>query len=121
MATDLEGMQKEIDEAIAFLRDDSEIRHKAMFGGVCSYANERVFASLSNVGLGLKLSPEDRDELLKIDGAKPVQYEPNSAPSKSYFVVPESVRKSPDAFAYWVGKSLEFVSTLLVPKKKSKS
>ena len=121
MKMEIDAMQREIDNAVALTKLDAEIRHKAMFGGACSYANERIFSLLSNVGIGLKLSPEDRDELLKIDGAKPVQYEPDSAPSKSYFVVPESVRKSPDAFASWVGKSIEFVSTLPVPKKKKKS
>ena len=80
-----------------------------MFGGACSYANDKIFASLSNVGIGLKLSPQHRDALLKIEGAKPVQYEPDMPPSKTYFVVPESVRQSPDEFATWVEKSIKFV------------
>lgn len=72
MKTEIVAMQSEVDNAIALTKLDAEIRRKAMFGGACSYANERIFSSLSNVGIGLKLSPEDRDALLLIEGAKPV-------------------------------------------------
>ena len=120
MNAELETMKIEIEEAVTLLNLDVEMKHKPMFGGVCSYADERVFASLSNVGLGLKLSPGDRDELLKIEGAKPVQYEPDMPPSKSYFIVPESVRESREQFAAWVEKSVKFVLALPAPKKKSK-
>lgn len=121
MKTEIEAMQSEVDNAIALTKLDAEIRHKAMFGGACSYANDRIFSSLSNVGIGLKLSPEDRDALLLIEGAKPVQYDPDMPPSKTYFVVPESVRQSPSEFASWVEKSVKYVLTLPSPKKKTKS
>ena len=49
---ELEGLKREIDEAVAISGRSEELMHKPMFGGVCSYADGRVFASLSNAGIG---------------------------------------------------------------------
>jgi TfoX/Sxy family transcriptional regulator of competence genes len=92
-----------------------ELGFKAMFGGAGAYAYGQIFASLSDVGLALKLSPEVQAELLKVEGAKRLQYEPNMPPSKQYIVVPASQLK-PKALGKWLKQSLEYTSTL--PEKK---
>lgn len=115
---ELEALKREIDEAVAISGRSEEMTHKPMFGGVCSYADGRVFASLSNVGIGLKLSAKDQEEALKIEGAKRLQYEESMPPSKSYIVLPATLRSSPEQFASWVDLSVKYVLTLPAPKKK---
>jgi len=80
---------------------DLELSFRPMFGGIMGYAEGKVFASLSDVGLALKLTGADRDTLLAIPGSKPLQYEPDQPPSKSYIVVPPSMLLSPEALRPW--------------------
>jgi TfoX/Sxy family transcriptional regulator of competence genes len=117
----LDELQNQLSQAVEALHLDHELVFKPMFGGVCAYVMGRVFASLSNIGLALKLPPKAQEELLKIEGAKRLQYEETAPPSKSYIVVPEPMtRNAPDLMA-WVHQSVEFVQTLPAPKPKYKS
>jgi len=84
---------------------DLELAFRPMFGGIMGYADGKVFASLSNVGLALKLAGPDRDALLAIPGAKPLQYEPDQPPSKSYVVVPEAMLSEPGELRPWTIRS----------------
>ncbi|MDR6181167.1 TfoX/Sxy family protein [Asaia bogorensis] len=91
-----------------------ELSFKPMFGGIMGYAGGKVFASLSNVGLALKMSGKDREALLALPGACALRYEPESAPSKTYVVVPESLHARPDELKIWVARSIA-----ALPAKKS--
>jgi TfoX/Sxy family transcriptional regulator of competence genes len=95
-----------------------ELRFKPMFGGIGAYADGRMFASLSDVGLALKFGEPDRTELLKLKGAKPLQYEPNAPPSKSYVVVPDSMLVDRQLLRSWIETSAAFVKTAPVKQKK---
>ncbi|HXI88121.1 MAG TPA: TfoX/Sxy family protein [Parvularculaceae bacterium] len=88
---------------------DVELQCKPMFGGIGAYAGGRMFASLSDAGLALKLCEVDRDKLLKLPGAKPLQYEPSSPPSKSYVVVPDAMLANRKTLRAWIEKSAAFV------------
>ena len=94
-----------------------ELRFKPMFGGIGGYADGRMFASLSDVGLALKLGEPARAELLKIKGAKPLQYEPGAPPSRTYVVVPDATLSDRRALQGWIGKSAVFVKSA-APKPK---
>ncbi len=83
-------LQKIIEDALGPEAVEYEIRFQAMFGGVLGYAFERPFASLYQAGIALKLSPEDRDRLIKAGGF-PLRYEPDDPPSKSYTVIPKNI------------------------------
>jgi len=85
---------------------DFDLSFKPMFGGIMGYAGGKVFASLSNVGLALKMSGRDREALLALPGACALRYEPESAPSKTYVVVPESLHARPDELKIWVARSI---------------
>lgn len=91
-----------------------------MFGGACAYLDGRVFASLSDVGLALKLAPDVQDELLKIEGAKRLQYQADAPVSKTYIVVPPDVCADEAALASWVERSLDYVKGLPAPKSRRK-
>jgi len=97
---------------------DIELRFKPMFGGIGVYADGRMCISLSDVGLALKLGEADRARLLKLKGAKPLQYEPDAPPSKSYVVVPGSMLTDRAALGRWIAASAAFART--APAKKSR-
>ncbi len=84
-------MQDKISQAAEAYDMDSKLAFKPMFGGVCAYVGGRVFASLSDVGLALKLPPDVQEELLQVPEARRLQYDPASPPSKQYVVVPPPV------------------------------
>jgi len=98
---------------------DGELTFKPMFGGVCAYVSGRVFASLSDIGLALKLPPAAQADLLALDGAKRLQYEPDAPPSKQYVVVPPAMQADTDALAVWLGRSVEYVLSLPAPKSRA--
>ena len=50
---------------------------RPMFGGIMGYADGKPFASLSNVGLALRLSGAEYAELLAQEGATALRYEPD--------------------------------------------
>lgn len=81
---------------------DMEVAFRPMFGGIMAYADSKPFASLSNVGLGLKLVGSERDAMLALPGAAPLRYEPDQPPSKSYVLVPETMLSEPDRLRSWV-------------------
>lgn len=83
---------------------DLELAFKPMFGGIMGYAEGKVFASLSDVGLALKLAGADREDLLAIAGSKPLQYEPDQPPSKSYVVVPEAMLSDGASLRTWISR-----------------
>lgn len=74
-----------------------------------AYAGGKPFASLSKVGLALKMSATLRSKLLKVPGARPLQYEPTSPPSKSYIMVPDDMLENIESLSTWVEQSIAWV------------
>ncbi|HEY1710083.1 MAG TPA: TfoX/Sxy family protein [Rhizomicrobium sp.] len=97
-----------------------DLLFRPMFGGIGAYADGRMFCSLSDVGLALKFRPDDRDALLRVKGARPLQYEPSMPPSKSYVVVPDAMLTDRKALGAWIGKSAAFVKSAPARKPKKK-
>lgn len=81
---------------------DSDVAFRPMFGGIMAYADGKPFASLSKVGLGLKLAGSERDAMLALPGAAPLRYAPDQPPSKSYVLIPEAMLSEPDRLRTWV-------------------
>ena len=101
------------------LPHDGELVFKPMFGGACAYFNGRVFASLSHAGLALKLSPKQQEQLLEI-GGRMLQYEADAPISKSYVVLPEKIWRDGEQFSIWARKSVDYVLTLPLPKRRKR-
>ena len=116
----MQTLQSQLILAAERLDPQLEIHFKPMFGGACAYLDGRVFASLSDVGLALKLAPDVQNELLQIDGAKRLQYESDAPISKTYVVVPPDLCADEAALAVWTGRSLDYVQTLPAPKPRRK-
>ena len=105
----LAPLAESVRDAADAVAPDAALRFRAMFGGATAYADDRPFASLSSVGLALKLAPADRDALLALPGAARLQYEPGAPVSRQYVVVPPALAADPDALAPWLRRSLDHV------------
>jgi len=115
----LDEMQDQLSQAAEAHTLDGELTFKPMFGGICAYVGGRVFASLSDIGLALKLPPDAQAELLSEEGAKRLQYESDAPPSKQYIVVPPPMQADPAALAAWLARSVEYVLAQPAPKPKA--
>jgi TfoX/Sxy family transcriptional regulator of competence genes len=62
---------------------DLDLRFRAMFGGILGYADGQAFASLSNVGLALKMSGAESVALSALPGVEPFATSPISPPAKA--------------------------------------
>lgn len=110
--------QEQLQAAAAHISPPVALTFKSMFGGMCAYWGELVFASLSDVGLALKLAQSDQEELLELPGTQRLRYDPQSPPSKQYIIVPLNLRKDPKALSGWLERSLVYVRDHHRPKKK---
>jgi TfoX/Sxy family transcriptional regulator of competence genes len=110
-------LKEQMERALCECSTDAQITFKPMFGGIMAYCDGKPMASLSDVGLALKLKAAEQDELLAIPGAKRLQYEPSLPPSKQYIVVPDGFLQDPNALAPWLDRSAAFVASLPAKKK----
>jgi TfoX/Sxy family transcriptional regulator of competence genes len=96
---------------------DLELGFRPMFGGIMGYAAGQVFASLSNMGLALKMTGADHAALSEVPGVKPLRYEPDDPPSKTYLLLPGAMLSDPDSLRSWMARS---VSGLKPATRKSR-
>jgi TfoX/Sxy family transcriptional regulator of competence genes len=94
-------------------------RLKPMFGYPVYFINDNMFIGTHQDNLFLRLSEKDRAALLREnDEAHPFEPLPGRV-MKDYVVLPESLVGNKAAFAEWLRKSAEYVSSL-PPKKRKK-
>ncbi len=98
---------------------DRPLDYRAMFGGILAYVDGRPLASLSDVGLALKLTGSEHAAFVEA-GAVPLRYEPDSPPSKTYLVVPEAMLGDADALRAWVVRAIDDVRAAPVKKKRQR-
>ena len=84
---------------------DLELGFRPMFGGIFGYAAGQAFASLSNVGVALKMTGADHSALSAVPGVKPLRYEPDDPPSKTYLLIPDAMVSDPDGLRSWIARS----------------
>ncbi|WP_044564397.1 TfoX/Sxy family protein [Azospirillum sp. B4] len=96
---------KDLQATLATAVPDLELTFKPMFGGILAYAEGKPVASLSDVGLALKLAGADQAALLALPGAKPLRYGPDQPPSKTYVVVPDALLADAPALRNWVRRA----------------
>ena len=118
MAHDPKELQKILQAAAP---PDLELTFRPMFGGILAYVEGKAFASLFDGGLGLKLAGADHAEFSALPGAKPLQYEPNSPPSKSYVVVPEAMLADPAALRPWIVRGAAGLKHIVKKPRKAKA
>ena len=100
------------------LPEDPRVQARPMFGNLAGFVNGNMFIGLFGSAVFVRLSEEDRAELLKEDGA--AIFEPQSGrPMKEYVAFPEGWRRRPKTVRKWVGRSLDWVAEM--PPKTSKA
>jgi TfoX/Sxy family transcriptional regulator of competence genes len=82
-----------------------ELSFRPMFGGIFGYAAGQAFASLSNVGLALKMTGADHAALSEEPGVQPLRYEADDPPSKTYLLLPDAILSDPDTLRTWIARS----------------
>lgn len=98
---------------------DLELGFRPMFGGIFGYAAGQAFASLSNAGLALKMTGVDHAALSEVPDVKPLRYEPDDPPSKSYLLLPDAMLSDPDSLGPWIARSAKGLKpTTKTPRKK---
>src|SRR3989449_8903716 len=101
----------------SILPDDPRVTVRLVFGNAAAFVNRTMFVGLWGNDLFLRLSDEDRKELLKNEGA--TNFEPmKGKPMKGYILIPRTWKTQPQTLRRWVARSLEWASEL--PAKKSK-
>src|SRR5688500_8963490 len=117
----LKPMQSAMERACPEPPEQIDLTFRPMFGGMGVYAHGRIFASLSDVGLALKLAAEHQSALLDNEPeAKRLQYTPDMPPSREYIVIPPAIVDDADRLGAWMERSIDYVKTLPIKKPKSK-
>jgi TfoX/Sxy family transcriptional regulator of competence genes len=113
-------LRDQLEAATDLMDPVPDVTFKAMFGGYGVYVDGRIFATLSNVGLALKLPPDAQAELLALPGAARLRYEPDAPESKQYVVVPETLRADPEALQPWAERSITHARTQPPPRPRKR-
>lgn len=85
-----------------------DVRARRMFGGMGIYTGERMFAFLVDEEIGLKLSPIDLEEAMKLPGAGELRPEPDAEPMREYVKMPREILDNYDSFVVWVERSANY-------------
>jgi TfoX/Sxy family transcriptional regulator of competence genes len=85
-----------------------DVRARRMSTGMGVFTGEKMFAFLYGEEIGLKLSPEDLNEAMKLPGAGPVQPDPSAEPMREYVKLPKEILDNFDQFRAWVEKSANY-------------
>ena len=97
------------------LPEDSRVTLKPMFGNLAGFVNGNLFSGLYGDDMFVRLSGENREDLLKVRGTS--IFEPmKGRQMKEYVILPKSWIGQREMVRAWVTRSLESVSKL--PKKK---
>lgn len=97
---------------------DDRVTIRPMFGNISAFVNGNMFFGLFGSDLFLRLSAEERADLLKNKEAS--MLEPmKGKPMKDYVVVPKTWRDRPETMRSWISKALES-SSKLPPKNMKK-
>jgi TfoX/Sxy family transcriptional regulator of competence genes len=96
--------------------DDPRVEVKPMFGNLGAFVNGNMFLGLFGSDIGIKLDRDDRDTLLREEGAGP--FGPAERPMGGYVTLPAAWRANREALELWVGKSLATVAALPPKNKK---
>jgi TfoX/Sxy family transcriptional regulator of competence genes len=101
--------------------DHPEVVVKPMFGNLGAFVNGNMFAGLFGPTIGIKLSPEDREELASSE--RTVPFGPAERPMGGYTGLPEMWNEEGDGddarAKAWIHKAFEYISTL--PPKEPKA
>ena len=93
------------------------VTSRVMFGQLAGFVNGNMFLCLFGDRIAVKLSEQQAEELLTIEGAGP--FEPmEGRPMKGYVWLPKAWHHDEAQAAEWVERSLAYVGSLPSKEKK---
>ena len=123
---DMPKMQKSPPDLVArfdaIAADFPRAERRLTFGYPCLYVGGNMISGLFEDRWHVKLGPEQRHELEAIPGAKPFEPMPGR-PMTGFTLIPRSVVEDDDEIRRWVGRAVDYGTTLppKVPKSKAKA
>jgi TfoX/Sxy family transcriptional regulator of competence genes len=93
---------------LAALPRDPRVTQLQMFGGIAVKANGRLFGGLFGRSIIVRLSPEDRERALALDGAAPFDPMGNGRGSRETIAMPEAVMDEPEELRDWLARALAY-------------
>jgi TfoX/Sxy family transcriptional regulator of competence genes len=101
----------------SLLPEDPRITPRPMFGNISGFVNGNMFSGLFGNDIFVRLSEENRRELLAEKGAS--YLEPmKGKPMKEYVVIPNTWMKKPETIRLWLSRSLDSTGKLPTKTKK---
>lgn len=94
-----------------------EVELRKMFGYPCAFRRGQMLSGVFQDHIMLRLSEEDRVELLKLPGAKRFEPIPGRV-MREYVELPADVMRAPATLKQWVKRGLAYVETLPPKVKK---
>jgi TfoX/Sxy family transcriptional regulator of competence genes len=104
---------------IGALPKDPRVRTINMFGGTAALVNGNMFGGTFARSAIVKLSPEDHEAALALDGAEPFDPMGNGRVMSNTVLLPESVMDEPNELEDWLARAFAYSSTLPPKKKKA--
>ncbi len=95
---------------------DPRVERRKMFGYPAAFVAGNLFMGLYQEALILRLSDDDRESFLKIEGASVFEPMPGR-PMREYVVVPSRMVDRETSLAGWIRRSLEYVTA--IPSKNT--
>lgn len=100
---------KLVDRIRDALPADPPVREVTMFGGLAFMVNEKMVVCVrSDAELLVRADPEQADELLSREGARPAEMGAGRPMSKNWISVDHEALQSDEDLDFWVGVTLEY-------------
>src|SRR5262245_26976020 len=96
---------------------DPRVSVVRMFGGGAGLVNGNMFAGLFARSIIVKLSREDQERALALDGTVPFDPMGNGRVMKDTLLLPDDVMNEPRELRRWVERALTYTATLPAKKK----
>ncbi|OGD45838.1 hypothetical protein A3K70_04675 [Candidatus Bathyarchaeota archaeon RBG_16_48_13] len=108
----------ELVELLAQRMKKVDCQFREMFGYPAYFINGNMFTGVHAEDIFLRLSTSDIQKIMKTHSqVTPFEPMPGRAMS-GYVVIPKTVHMNDKAFAEWLGRSIEYVSSLPPKQKK---
>ncbi|MHA1124125.1 MAG: TfoX/Sxy family protein [Candidatus Heimdallarchaeota archaeon] len=93
---------------------------RKMFGSPSYFVNNNMFAGVHEDVIFLRLSENDREELLEYD-SDAEHFDPlEGRPMREYMVITEGIYRDVNLLEKWISKSIKFASSLPPKQHKKK-
>jgi len=114
-----ENIAARIRQALDGRPEGVDIGEKKMFGGLCFLVGGKMFCGLVGSDLMVRVGPDQYAAALGEPHVRPMDF--TGRPMNGYVYVSPAGCQDDAALAVWLGRGLEFVTTLPVEKKTTKA